>query len=111
MSTNGIFEDEKNQDLIIADTRPEATGRSNDLGELAQEYGQKIADTAVIARDFVAEKLNVAGEKIKDLQNRDFSEVAEQAKDYAKKNPAQVIAAAAAAGFLLGILVKIGRRR
>ncbi|MEO7509120.1 MAG: hypothetical protein ABIZ95_17875 [Pyrinomonadaceae bacterium] len=111
MSTNGIFENEQNQDLMIAEPGLDAGGRSNDLGELAQEYGQKIADKAVLARDFVAEKLNVAGEKIKDLQNRDFGEVAEQAKDYARKNPGQVIAAAAAAGFLLGILVKVGRRR
>ena len=111
MSNTGIFEEEQNQDLVISDQKPDAGGRSNDLGEVAQEYGQKIADKAVIARDFVAEKLNVAGEKIKDLQNRDFSEVAEQAKDYAKKNPGQVIAVAAAAGFILGLLVKAGRRR
>jgi ElaB/YqjD/DUF883 family membrane-anchored ribosome-binding protein len=109
MITNGISNDDQDQSLIISEPLTDVRS-SNDLGDLAQEYGRKIADKAVLARDYVAEKMNVAGEKIKDLQNRDFSEVAGQAKDYAKKNPGQVIVAAAAAGFLLGLLVKAGRR-
>lgn len=110
MLTNGVTE-QNEQSLIL--TEPPANAGSSeriDLGDLAQEYGQKIADKAVQAREYVSEKIGVAGEKLKDLQNRDFSEVAGQAKEYAKKNPGQVIAAAAAAGFLLGLLVKAGRR-
>jgi ElaB/YqjD/DUF883 family membrane-anchored ribosome-binding protein len=110
MVTNGIAED-NDQSLIL--TEPPANAGTNeriDIGELAQEYGQKIADGAVKARDFVSEKLDIAGQKLKGLQNRDFSEVAGQAKEYAKQNPGQVIVAAAAAGFLLGVLLKIGRR-
>lgn len=109
MFTNGATEEVQDQSLMISDT-PAENRSAKDLGELAQEYGQKIADKAVQARDFVSAKLDLAGEKFKDLQNRDFSEVAGQAKEYAKKNPGQVIVAAAAAGFLLGILVKVGRR-
>lgn len=110
MLTNGIAE-ENEQSLILTEPPVNAgTSERIDLGELAQEYGQKIADGAVKAREYVSEKLSVAGEKFKDLQNRDLGEVANQAKEYAKKNPGQVIVAAAAAGFLLGVLVKIGRR-
>jgi ElaB/YqjD/DUF883 family membrane-anchored ribosome-binding protein len=109
MFTNGSTEEVQDQSLMISDTSAD-NGSAKDLGELAQEYGQKVADGAVRARDFVSEKLDIAGQKIKDLQNRDFSEVAGQAKEYAKQNPGQVIVAAAAAGFLLGVLLKIGRR-
>jgi ElaB/YqjD/DUF883 family membrane-anchored ribosome-binding protein len=110
MVTNGISEDD-NQILALTDPIT-GTGNKhqNDLGDFAQEYGQKVTEKAVQARDFVADKLSVAGEKIKDLQNRDFGEVVDQAKDYAKKNPGQVIVGAVAAGFILGLLVKIGRR-
>jgi len=49
------------------------------------------------------------GDKIKDLQNADLGELAENAKEYARKNPGQAILFSAAAGLLLGLLVR-GRR-
>jgi ElaB/YqjD/DUF883 family membrane-anchored ribosome-binding protein len=77
---------------------------------LAQEYGQKIADAASTARDYVTDKVGVVGDKIKDLQNVDFGEVATQAKDYARQNPGQAILISAAAGFVVGLLLRGSRR-
>jgi ElaB/YqjD/DUF883 family membrane-anchored ribosome-binding protein len=76
---------------------------------LAQEYGQKISEVATQARDYVTDKVSVVGEKIKDLQNADLGELAENAKDYARQNPGQAILISAAAGLLLGLIIR-GRR-
>jgi ElaB/YqjD/DUF883 family membrane-anchored ribosome-binding protein len=79
-------------------------------GDAAHEYGRKIADAASHARDFVSEKATVLGDKIKDLQNKDLSEVVDDAKDYARKNPGQTILISAAAGLVLGLLLRGARR-
>ena len=76
---------------------------------LAQEYGQKISEVATQARDYVNDKVSVVGEKIKDLQNADLGELAENAKDYARQKPGQAILISAAAGLLLGLIIR-GRR-
>ena len=76
---------------------------------LAQEYGQKISEVATQARDYVTDKVSVVGEKIKDLQNADLGELAENAKDYARQKPGQAILISAAAGLLLGLIIR-GRR-
>src|SRR5437016_5546244 len=76
----------------------------------AQEYGQKIADAASQAKDYVSDKVSVAADKIKDLQNVDYKQVAEDAKAYARQNPGQALLISAAAGFLLGLLIRGSRR-
>ena len=76
---------------------------------LAQEYGGKISDAASQAKDFVSDKISVVGDKIKDLQNADFAEMAENAKDYTRKNPGQALLISAAAGLLVGLILR-GRR-
>jgi ElaB/YqjD/DUF883 family membrane-anchored ribosome-binding protein len=80
------------------------------LAATAQEYGQKIADAASTAKDYVTDKVSVVGDKIKDLQNTDIKEVANQAKDYARQNPGQAILISAAAGLVLGLLIRGSRR-
>ena len=88
----------------------EATaGTATALSQTAQEYGQKISDVASHAKDFVNEKVSVVGDKIKDLQNADLGELAENAKEYARKKPGQAILISAAAGLLLGLILR-GRR-
>lgn len=82
-----------------------ATGRAEDKG-----YGAKIADAASTAKDYVADKVSVIGDKIADLKNTDIKEVATQAKDYAQKNPGQAILISAAAGLVLGMLIRGSRR-
>ena len=79
------------------------------LAQTAQEYGGKITEVASQARDFVTDKVGVVGDKIKELQNADLGEIAENAKDYARKNPGQTILISAAAGLLLGLIIR-GRR-
>jgi ElaB/YqjD/DUF883 family membrane-anchored ribosome-binding protein len=53
--------------------------------------------------------MTVVGDKVKDLQNADLAEMAENAKDYARKNPGQAILISAAAGLLVGLILR-GRR-
>jgi ElaB/YqjD/DUF883 family membrane-anchored ribosome-binding protein len=76
----------------------------------AQEYGQKIAEAANTAKDYVSDKVSVVSDKIKDLQNVDINEMANQAKDYARQKPGQAILISAAAGFVIGLLLRGSRR-
>src|SRR6266550_3635969 len=79
-------------------------------GETAQNYGQKISEAATQAKDFVSDKVTVVGDKIKELQNVDIKELAANATDYARKNPGQAILISAAAGLILGLVLRSGRR-
>jgi ElaB/YqjD/DUF883 family membrane-anchored ribosome-binding protein len=83
--------------------------KMSEISETAQEYGRKVADAASRASDYVEEKVSVVGDKLKDLQGKDFNEIANDAKDYARKNPGQAILISAAAGVVLGFLLR-GRR-
>ncbi|MDX6270934.1 MAG: C-terminal glycine zipper region, partial [Acidobacteriota bacterium] len=81
------------------------------LAGTAQEYGQKITEAATTAKDYVSDKISVAGDKLKDLQNVDYKQVAEDAKNYAREKPGQALLISAAAGFLIGLLLKSSNRR
>ena len=85
------------------------TGTGTALSQTAQEYGQKISEVASQAKDYVSEKVSVVGEKIKDLQNADLGELAENAKEYARKKPGQALLISAGVGLLLGLIIR-GRR-
>jgi ElaB/YqjD/DUF883 family membrane-anchored ribosome-binding protein len=85
-------------------------GTATGLAQTAQEYGQRISEVATQAKDYVSDKVSVVGDKIKEIQNTDFSELAEKSKDYARKNPGQAILISAAAGLLLGLIIRSGRR-
>ncbi len=87
-----------------------ATPAREGIAGTAQEYGQKIADAATQAKDYVSDKVSVVGDKFKDLQNTDFNQVTQDAKAYARENPGQALLISAAAGFLLGLLLRNGRR-
>ena len=87
-----------------------AAGQAVGRAASAQEYGQKIADAATTAKDYMSDKVAVVGDRIKDLQNKDFSQVTEEAKTYARENPGQALLISAAAGFLLGLLLRGSRR-
>jgi len=82
-----------------------ATGLAEDKG-----YGAKIAEAASTAKDYVTDKVSVLGDKLTDLKNTDIKEVANQAKDYARQNPGQAILISAAAGLVLGLLIRGTRR-
>jgi ElaB/YqjD/DUF883 family membrane-anchored ribosome-binding protein len=85
------------------------TGTATGLAQTAQEYGGKISEAATQAKDYVTDKVGVVGDKIKELQNADLAEITENAKDYARKNPGQAILISAAAGLLVGLILR-GRR-
>jgi ElaB/YqjD/DUF883 family membrane-anchored ribosome-binding protein len=80
------------------------------IGERAKQYGQTVADAATQAKDYISDKASVVGDKLQDLRNVDYAEYANQAKDYARQNPGQALLVAAAAGFVIGLLVRGGRR-
>ncbi|NOT49100.1 MAG: hypothetical protein HOP17_15275 [Acidobacteria bacterium] len=86
-------------------------GRLDDefLGDLkmqAQEYGQKLQDAAGKAKVFAEEKAAWAGDKFKELQNKEPKELIEDAKEFARQKPGQTILISAAIGLVLGFLLK-----
>ena len=85
------------------------TGTATALSQTAQDYGQRLSEVATQAKDYVSDKVSVVGDKIKDLQNADLGELAENAKDYARKNPGQALLISAGVGLLLGMFLR-GRR-
>src|SRR5215204_1842430 len=85
------------------------TGTATALSQTAHDYGQKISDAASHAKDYVSDKVSVVGEKFKDLQNADLGELADNAKAYARQKPGQALLISAAAGLLLGLIIR-GRR-
>lgn len=85
------------------------TGTATALSQTAQEYGQRLSEVATQAKDYVSDKVSVVGDKIKDLQNADLGELAENCKDYARKNPGQALLISAGVGLLLGLVLR-GRR-
>ena len=87
-----------------------ATAPDKGIAAKAKEYGQTVADAASQAKDFISEKASVVGDKIQDLRNVDYGQIANDAKDYARQNPGQALLIAAAAGFVIGLLVRGGRR-
>lgn len=95
----------------IGSTSPgSSAGTATALSETAQEYGHRISEAATQAKDYVSEKASVVGDKLKELQNADFKEVAENAREYARKNPTQAILISAAAGLVLGLILR-GKRQ
>jgi ElaB/YqjD/DUF883 family membrane-anchored ribosome-binding protein len=85
------------------------TGTGAALSQTAQDYGQKISDAASNAKDYITDKVSVVGDKFKELQNADLGELAENAKEYARQKPGQALLISAAAGLLLGLIIR-GRR-
>jgi len=87
-----------------------APAPASGIGARAKEYGQTVADAATTAKDYITDKASVVGDKIQGLRDVDYAEYANQAKDYARQNPGQALLVAAAAGFVIGLLVRSGRR-
>ena len=88
---------------------PAGTGTATALSQTAHDYGQKITDAASAAKDYVTDKVSVVGDKLKDLQNADLGELAENAKEYARKKPGQALLISAGVGLILGLLIRSRR--
>lgn len=104
------------QDQSLAPTRPQPINQpsnrdfSQDLRVQAQQYGQQAVETLNKAKDRATEYWGQANDKLKDLQGKDFSQITEEAKDYARRKPGQALLITAAAGVVLGFLIRGGRR-
>jgi hypothetical protein len=79
-----------------------ATTPSGIAGQ-AQEYGRRAAEMATQAREYV-------GDKLSGLREVDYGQVAENAKEYARQKPGQALLISAAAGFVIGLLLRGSRR-
>ena len=102
-------EKELNQSLVPLVPEPQEDEFLGDLKMQAEEYGQRLQDVAGKARVFAEEKAAWAGEKFKELQNKDPKELVEDAKEFARQKPGQTILISAAIGVVIGFLLK-GRR-
>jgi ElaB/YqjD/DUF883 family membrane-anchored ribosome-binding protein len=97
---------------LVPVTNEFEAGQDEYLGDLktqAHEYGQKLQDAAARARDYASGKFAQAGDKLKELQDKDPKQIVEEAKEFARQKPGQAILISAAVGVVLGILLK-GRR-
>ena len=103
---------ELEQSLVPVNTGEKVTDDEflGDIKMQAQEYGQKIQDAAVKARDFANEKFTQAGDKFKEISAKDPKELVEDAKEFARQKPGQTILISAAVGVVLGLLLRRGRR-
>ena len=104
-TATGNGQDNSNQSMILG-----SKTSMSEFSDTAHEMGQKIADAASRAGDYIEEKAGVVGDKIKNLQGKNFSEIADEAKDYARRKPGHAILISAAAGLVLGFLLKNSRR-
>lgn len=100
---------------LVRTIPPDGDGASNpskqtDFRNQAQQYKQQAVDTLNRAKAQAGEYIGQANEKFKDLQNKDLNEIAEEAKDFARRKPVQAMAITAAAGLVLGLILRGGRR-
>jgi len=101
----GSNEHESNQSMVLG-----SHTRMSEFSDAAHEMGRKVTDAASRAGDYIEEKAGVVGEKIKHLQGKNLNEIADEAKDYARRKPGQAILISAAAGLVLGFLLRNSRR-
>jgi ElaB/YqjD/DUF883 family membrane-anchored ribosome-binding protein len=97
------------QEGLVPVTDEFGTTQDEYLGDIkmqAQEYGQKLQDAALKARDYANEKFSQAGDKLKELQDKDPKQIVEDAKQFAREKPGQTILISAAVGLVLGLLLK-----
>ena len=87
-------EKELEQGLVHVGGYTEQVTDDEFLGDIkmqAQEYGQKVQDAAIKAKDYASEKFAQAGEKFKELQSKEPKELLEDAKDFAREKPGQAL--------------------
>ena len=99
-------EKELEQSLVLPEKENLNDEYLGDLKMQAQEYGQKVQDAAGKAKAYAEERFAWAGDKFKDLQNKDPKEIVEDAKEYARQKPGQTILISAAIGLVIGMLLR-----
>lgn len=108
MSENTVLENEEKGLIPVSPTGGEDTTNDymNEFKAQAEEYGHKLQDAALKAKDYASEKFAVAGEKFKELQDKDPRELVEDAKEFARQKPGQTILISAAVGIIVGLLLR-----
>jgi ElaB/YqjD/DUF883 family membrane-anchored ribosome-binding protein len=92
-----------NQSLVTTNqTNGEDRSTTTDFRGQAQQYGQQAVDALNRAKGYAQEYGQQAVDKFKDLQGKDLNQIAEDAKDFARRKPVQAIAISAAVGLALG---------
>ena len=86
----------KNEDEFLGDVKMQSQ----------QAYASNFQDAADKARVFAEEKLAWAGDKFKEIQNKDPKEIVEDAKEFARQKPGQTILISAAIGLVIGLLLR-----
>ena len=107
-------EQELNDNTGLEAAADKAPGVDEFLGDLrghAEEYGQQLRDVAGKAYDFANERFAGAGDKLREISNKDPRELVEDAKEFARQKPGQTILISAAIGLVFGALLRGGRRR
>lgn len=108
MSENTILENEEQGLIPVSPINGEdqTNDYMNEFKTQAEEYGQKLQDAALKAKDYASEKFTAAGEKFKELQDKDPRELVEDAKEFARQKPGQTILISAAVGIIVGLLLR-----
>ena len=88
---------------FISNGEEDSIGTANDLEAQAYEYGQKVAEAAAQAKDYVSDK-------IKDLENVVLNIATNNAKAYVRQHPGLGILISAGGGLVLGLLFRGSRR-
>ena len=83
---------------------------SGGIGARAKEYGQTVAGRRLDGARVHHGQGFGRRRQAQGLADVDYAEYANQAKDYARQNLGQALLVAAAAGFVIGLLVRGGRR-
>ena len=106
-------ENNNEQSLIKSDAyNGEDKGQNEYMNEFkgqAQEYGQRLQDAAMKARDYASETFAQASDRFKELQNKDPKELVEDAKEFARQKPGQALLVSAAVGLVVGLILR-GRK-
>lgn len=100
---------EKELEQSLVPVTPEGARGDEYLGDLrmqAQDYGQRIQDVAGKARVFAEEKMAWAGDKFKEIQDKDPKQLVEDAKEFARQKPGQTILISAAVGLVIGMILR-----
>ncbi len=106
--TSEVFEKEEQGLIPVSPVNGEDNTNEymNEFKAQAEEYGQKLQDAALKAKDYANEKFTAAGEKFKELQDKDPRELVEDAKEYARQKPGQTILISAAVGLIVGLILR-----
>jgi ElaB/YqjD/DUF883 family membrane-anchored ribosome-binding protein len=91
----------------------EVEKKAKAIGVGAGKASQQVKESAEKATEVAKEKYGVAREKVKvgyDKARKDMDTLVEDVNEYTRDNPGKAVLIAAGVGFVLGMLIRPGRR-